>query len=275
VERIRPAAKLAADPVTQGKRAGSQIFRYSCPIREMGMVTLCGVGRSGFLDMCSSWRVAGCICTIAHQDKYGEVFPASDNKWDYWSRGCPTAAGLAGIGKVAILSTPGMLSDHYDPRSKTLRLSQEVYFAPSIAAAGIAAHEAGHALQDAVDYFPMEARTYIVPMVQLATQTAPWVFIAGALLHLSTLAWIGVILFGSSTLFALITLPVEFDASARAKHLLISQHIIQGDQQIAGVQKVLGAAAWTYVAAAVSAIGSWLFYIFVLLSPARSSAYRN
>jgi uncharacterized protein len=112
-------------------------------------------------------------------------------------------------------------------------------------------------------------------MVQLATQTAPWVFLAGAWLQLPTLAWAGVILFGSSTLFALITLPVEFDASTRAKQLLISQHIIQGDEQIAGVQKVLGAAAWTYVAAAVSAIGSWIFYIFVLLSPARSSAYRN
>ena len=169
-----------------------------------------------------------------------------------------------------IESTPGMLSDHYDPRSKTLRLSQEVYFAPSVAAAGIAAHEAGHALQDAVDYFPLEARTYIVPLVQLASQIAPWLFIAGVLLQLTTLAWVGVILFGSSSLFALITLPVEFDASARAERLLVSQGIIRGDEQIAGVEKVLGAAAWTYVAAAVSAIGSWLFYVFVLLSQVRS-----
>jgi uncharacterized protein len=97
-----------------------------------------------------------------------------------------------------------MLSDHYDPRSKTLRLSQEVYFAPSVAAAGIAAHEAGHALQDAADYFPLEARTYIVPVVQLASQTAPWLFIAGVMLQLPTLAWVGVILFGASTIFALI-----------------------------------------------------------------------
>src|SRR5262249_25489105 len=86
-----------------------------------------------------------------------------------------------GLRGVAVESTPGMLSDHYDPRSKTLRLSQEVYFAPSVAAAGIAAHEAGHALQDAVDYFPLEARTYIVPVVQLASQTAPWLFIAGVM----------------------------------------------------------------------------------------------
>jgi Zn-dependent membrane protease YugP len=176
-----------------------------------------------------------------------------------------------GLQMVAVESTPGMLSDHYDPRSKTLRLSQETYFAPSLAAAGIAAHEAGHALQDAVDYFPLEARTYIVPLVQLATQTAPWLFVAGVMLQLPTVAWIGVILFGSSSLFALITLPVEFNASARARELLIRQGIIRGEEQIAGVQKVLGAAAWTYVAAAVSAIGSWLFYLFVLLSHARST----
>jgi len=177
-----------------------------------------------------------------------------------------------GLQRVEIESTPGILSDHYDPRSKTLRLSQEVYFAPSIAAAGIAAHEAGHALQDAVDYFPLEARTYIVPLVQLASQIAPWLFIAGMLLQLTTLAWVGIILFGSSSLFALITLPVEFNASTRAKELLISHGIIRGDEQIAGVEKVLGAAAWTYVAAAVSAIGSWLFYAFVLFSQARPTA---
>jgi uncharacterized protein len=144
-----------------------------------------------------------------------------------------------------------------------------------VAAAGIAAHEAGHALQDAVDYFPLEARTYIVPVVQLASQTAPWLFIAGVMLQLPTLAWVGVILFGTSSVFALITLPVEFNASARAQELLISHGIIRGDEQIAGVQKVLGAAAWTYVAAAVSAIGSWLFYVFVLLSQARSAGFRR
>src|SRR5215831_10273807 len=140
---------------------------------------------------------------------------------------------------------------------------------------GIAAHEAGHALQDAVDYFPLEARTYIVPVVQLASQTAPWLFIAGVMLQLPTLAWVGVILFGASSVFALITLPVEFNASARAQELLIGHGIILGDEQIAGVQKVLGAAAWTYVAAAVSAIGSWLFYVFVLLSQTRSTGFRR
>jgi Zn-dependent membrane protease YugP len=141
-----------------------------------------------------------------------------------------------------------------------------------VAAAGIAAHEAGHALQDAEDYLPMEARTYIVPIAQLAAQVAPWLFIAGLLLELDTLTWTGVILFGSSFLLALLTLPVEFNASARAKQLLISHGIIRGDEQVAAVEKVLGAAAWTYVAAAVSAIGVWLFYIFVLFFRGRESA---
>ena len=118
----------------------------------------------------------------------------------------------------------------------------------------------------------MEARTYIVPIVQLASQIAPWLFVAGLLLQLPTLTWIGIILFGSSSLFAFLTLPVEFNASARAQKLLVDLGIIQGSEQIAGVQKVLGAAAWTYVAAAVSAIGSWIFYVFVLLSQMRSTA---
>jgi Zn-dependent membrane protease YugP len=92
------------------------------------------------------------------------------------------------------------------------------------------------------------------------------------MLQLPTVAWVGVILFGSSSLFALITLPVEFNASARAQELLVKHGIIRGEEQVAGVEKVLGAAAWTYVAAAVSAIGSWLFYLFVLLSQVRSAA---
>jgi hypothetical protein len=115
-----------------------------------------------------------------------------------------------------------------------------VYYAPSVAAAGIAAHEAGHALQDAEDYFPMEARSYIVPVVQLASQAAPWLFVTGLMLQLDTLTWAGVILFGSSFLLAFLTLPVEFNASARATELLVSHGIIQGDEQIVGVEKVLG-----------------------------------
>jgi Zn-dependent membrane protease YugP len=175
-----------------------------------------------------------------------------------------------GLQNVRIESTPGMLSDHYDPRSKLLRLSQEVYNTPSLASAGIAAHEAGHALQDAADYFPMELRSYIVPAVQLSAKIAPWLFIGGMVLGITQIAWAGIVLFGTSTFFTLVTLPVEFDASARAQKLLVSQEIIHGDEQIRGIEKVLGAAAWTYVAGAVSAIGS-LMYVVVLLSSARRS----
>jgi Zn-dependent membrane protease YugP len=171
-----------------------------------------------------------------------------------------------GLHNVTIEATPGMLSDHYDPRSKILRLSQEVYNTPSVAAAGVAAHEAGHALQDAVDYLPMELRSFIVPGVQLSATIAPWLFIAGLLFGISQLAWAGVILFGVSTLFALVTLPVEFNASSRAKELLVNQGIIQGEEQVTGVSRVLGAAAWTYVAGAVSAIGTLLYYVFLLSS---------
>ena len=175
-----------------------------------------------------------------------------------------------GLQSVRIELTPGMLSDHYDPQSKTLRLSPEVYYTPSLAAAGIAAHETGHALQDAAGYLPLKARSLIVPAVQLSAKVAPWLFIAGVLLGANTLAWAGVLLFGAQTLFTLITLPVEFDASTRAQQLLVSQGIIRGEQQVEGIEKVLGAAAWTYVAGAVSSAGS--FFMLPISSTRWSAA---
>jgi Zn-dependent membrane protease YugP len=169
-----------------------------------------------------------------------------------------------GLHNVMIESTPGVLSDHYDPRTKSLRLSQEVYYTPSIAAAGIAAHEAGHALQDADHYFPMKLRSYIVPAVQLSGKIAPLLFLGGYFLGLPQVAWVGVALFGINTLFTLMTLPVELDASKRAQNLLLSQHIVDGGEQTDGIKKVLTAAAWTYVAGAVSAIGSLLYFVTIL-----------
>jgi uncharacterized protein len=174
-----------------------------------------------------------------------------------------------GLHSVRIEATPGMLSDHYDPQSKTLRLSPEVYYTPSLAAAGIAAHETGHALQDAAGYLPLKARSLIVPAVQLSAKIAPWLFIAGVLLGANYLAWAGVLLFGAQTLFTLITLPVEFDASARAEQLLVSQGIIRGEQQVEGIEKVLGAAAWTYVAGAVSSVGSFFYFAYIVYSMVR------
>ena len=168
-----------------------------------------------------------------------------------------------GLYDVAIEETQGFLSDHYDPRSKVLRLSPGVYRTPSIAAAGVAAHEMGHALQDAGGYFPLRIRSTLVPAAQFGSSLAPWLFMGGLLLNFTSLAWVVVIMFAAAVLFTLVTLPVEFDASARAKKLLVSHGILIGDE-IEGVNKVLNAAAWTYVAAAVSAIGTLLYYVMLL-----------
>jgi Zn-dependent membrane protease YugP len=149
-----------------------------------------------------------------------------------------------------------------------LRLSPDVYRTPSVAAAGIAAHEMGHALQDAGGYFPLQIRSAIVPVAQFGSTLAPMIFIGGLLLNLTSLAWAGLILFGAAVVFTLITLPVEFDASRRAKNLLASNGVIIGNE-MQGVNKVLDAAALTYVAAAVSAVGTFLYYLLLLTGGGR------
>lgn len=169
-----------------------------------------------------------------------------------------------GLYNVAVERVGGMLTDHYDPRSKTLRLSEGVYDSPSVAAAGIAAHEMGHALQDAENYRPLVLRGAMVPTVQFGSWLGPLVFMGGYFLNLTSLAWVGVALFGAVAVFSLITLPVEFDASNRAKKLLVSQNLLFGDE-MEGVNKVLNAAALTYVAAAIQAISTLAYYAFLLL----------
>ncbi len=168
-----------------------------------------------------------------------------------------------GLYDVSIEESKGFLSDHYDPRTKTLRLSRDVYHTPSIAAAGIAAHEMGHALQQASGYFPLRIRSAIIPVARFGSSLAPWLFIAGFLLRFTTLAWLAVVLFGVAVIFTLVTLPVEFDASRRAKKLLVNNGVIIGNE-IKGVDKVLDAAALTYVAAAVAAVGQLIYYVFML-----------
>jgi Zn-dependent membrane protease YugP len=198
--------------------------------------------------------------------KYSQVQTASRMTGAEVARHLLDAEGLK---DVRIETTPGMLSDHYDPRSKVLRLSQEVYYTPSVTAAGIAAHEAGHALQDAADYFPMQVRSFIVPVVQLAAKIAPWVFFGGLVLGNEVIAWAGIALFGAQTLFTLVTLPVEYDASARARKLLVTRGIVTREENIEGLDKVLGAAAWTYVAGAVSAVGSLLYLVAIAIGSRR------
>lgn len=175
-----------------------------------------------------------------------------------------------GLYDVLIERVPGTMTDHYDPRNKVLRLSEGVYDQPTIAAAGIAAHESGHALQQAAGYKALVLRTALVPATNFSSKLAPLLFTIGFFLNLFIgaqfglyIAWAGVVLFGIAVLFTLITLPVEFDASKRAKQMLVSQNILFPDEMV-GVNKVLNAAALTYVAAAVAAIGQLLYYITIL-----------
>lgn len=173
-----------------------------------------------------------------------------------------------GLYDVDIEEGKGFLSDHYDPRTRILRLSPDVYRTPSIAAAGVAAHEMGHALQHAGGYFPLQVRSAIVPAAQFGSTLGPWLFIGGFFLQWSSLAWIGLILFAAAVVFTLVTLPVEFDASKRAKRLLVSSGVLVGEE-VKGVDRVLDAAALTYVAAAVSAIGTLLYYLLLLSGGSR------
>jgi uncharacterized protein len=169
-----------------------------------------------------------------------------------------------GLHDVRVEESKGFLSDHYDPRGKVLRLSPDVYHTPSVAAAGVAAHEMGHAMQDASQYWGLVARSAMVPAVQFGSWLGPLVFFAGFIFLGETVAWIGLILFAAVAVFALVTLPVEFDASARAKRLLVSHGILFEDE-MQGVNRVLNAAALTYVAAAIQAIMTLLYYAFLLL----------
>jgi uncharacterized protein len=172
-----------------------------------------------------------------------------------------------GLTNVRVERVQGFLSDHYDPRGRVLRLSPDVYHGQSLSAAGVAAHEAGHALQHAQGYSFLQLRSAMVPAVQIGSWIGPIVFMIGLFMAGAmgtTLAWVGVALFAAVALFALVTLPVEFDATRRAKQQLVSSGIIIGNE-MRGVNAVLDAAAMTYVAGAVQAISTLLYYVFLLM----------
>lgn len=174
-----------------------------------------------------------------------------------------------GLHHVKVERVDGFLSDHYDPRDKTLRLSPPVFDSNSVSAFGVAAHEAGHAIQDQVSYAPLRMRSTLVPVSQFGSTLAPWIFMGGFMLSSAskfglTIAWVGVALFAAAVLFSLVTLPVEFDASKRAKEILVQKGFVNA-QEAQGVDKVLDAAAWTYVAAAVSAVMTLLYYVSLLM----------
>jgi Zn-dependent membrane protease YugP len=166
----------------------------------------------------------------------------------------------AGLTDVGIEPAHGFLSDHYDPRVKKLRLSANVYEGRSVAAMGIACHEAGHALQHAKGYAPLQLRTAFVPVASIGSWLAWPLIMIGLFMQSANLAVAGIVLFGTVVLFQMITLPVEFDASNRAKEQLRSLGIIQSNQEAGGVTAVLDAAALTYVAATVTAIAQLLYF---------------
>jgi len=170
----------------------------------------------------------------------------------------------AQIHDVEVVEIDGVLGDHYDPTHKRLCLSSHVYRTPTVASLGIAAHEAGHAIQHARSYAPLQARMAIVPITMFASQILPFVMMGGFFFNAFGLIKIGFWCYLILTVFQLITLPVEFDASRRAKIVLNELGIVRSGEESGGVSKVLNAAALTYVAAFIAALGN-LFYLWLQL----------
>ena len=166
--------------------------------------------------------------------------------------------------RMNIERAPGMLSDHYDPRSRVLRLSEGVADQASIASLAIVAHELGHDVQDAEAYGPMRIRTGLVPVVNFTSWLGPILFMLGWWLSLRPIAWLGVIAFGAAALFALVTLPVEINASRRGLRLLEQSGMLVSRAELKQARTVLSAAALTYIAALAQAVSTLLYYVFLL-----------
>lgn len=191
--------------------------------------------------------------------KYGQVFTT------HGLTGADVAQrilNLNGIYDVTIERVAGNLTDHYDPRSNVIRLSDGVYGSTSVAALGVAAHETGHAIQHNIGYLPIKLRNAVLPVANIGSFAAFPIAILGIFMGVGVLVDIGILLFSAVVLFQLVTLPVEFDASRRAVNVLEGQGILQGDE-LKGAKKVLSAAAMTYVAAAATAIGNLLRLLFL------------
>ncbi len=202
------------------------------------------------------------------------------SSYNKWSR-VPARSGLTGaeaaqrlirsggLYDVNIEGVRGELSDHYDPRSRVLRLSQGVYQSRSVTALAIAAHELGHALQNHEGYLPLRFRAALMPAVNIGSNLGWILLLIGLILQSTSLAWLGLLTFSGGALFALATLPVEFDASARAKRLLVRSGLIVGQDEQRGVNAVLNAAALTYIAALVTAVLQMLYYVTLVMGMGR------
>ena len=209
------------------------------------------------LSLWAQWRVKSAFA------KYSKVRASSGMTGAQSAR---TMLDHAGLRDVRVERVAGYLSDHYDPRHKVLRLSPEVHDSQSIAAVGVACHEAGHAMQDAHNYKPLVIRNAIVPTAGIGSSLGLWLVMIGLFLQMNALAWVGVILFGTVVAFQLVNLPVEFNASNRAKEMLGQLAIVSGPEETRGVDRVLGAAAMTYVAATITAMVQLLYFVMRLMS---------
>ncbi|HQJ32880.1 MAG: zinc metallopeptidase [Anaerolineaceae bacterium] len=213
------------------------------------------------------YMIPGLLLSLFAQSKVKSAY----NKWSQVRNyhnltGLETAEQLkprVGLENVKITRTKGTLTDHYDPRDDTLALSPEVADQPSVAAMAITAHELGHAMQDKTSYGPMRLRTTIVPLVSFGSNIGIILVMIGVLLSLSNLATIGVVLFSSTAVFSLVTLPVELDASKRARAMLDQTGLVANEEERVGVKQMLDAAAWTYVAGLATSLMQLLYYISV------------
>ncbi len=213
---------------------------------------LCFMAPGFLLVLFASWYVKSAY------NKWGRVRVRSGLTGAQAAQRLIMSGGLAG---VQIQEIGGNLTDNYDPRDKVLHLSQSVAENPSVASVAVAAHELGHALQDSDGYFPLRFRAALVPAVSIGSWLG-WIMIfAGLLLGMTNLAWVGVLVFSGGAIFALATLPVELNASARAKRLLAETGIIAGPDEQAGVNNVLNAAAFTYVAGLAAALLQLLYFV--------------
>ncbi|MEI6238857.1 MAG: zinc metallopeptidase [Planctomycetia bacterium] len=206
------------------------------------------------LALWAQWRVKSSFAAASHEQAPLTGAAAARHILD-----------SAGATDVEIEEIPGTLNDHYDPQAKVLRLSQAVYGSRSLAAVGIAAHEAGHALQDAQSFSLMTIRNAAVNVANIGSGFGITMFVLGLMMQLTPLAWLGIALFAGTVFFQLVNLPVEIDASNRAKAQLVNLGIVPPDEMPA-VNKVLNAAAWTYVAATLQSILTLLYYASYLTS---------
>jgi hypothetical protein len=211
--------------------------------------------------------IPGLLLSLFAQSKVTSAYKKWSQVRNYHNlTGTETAEQLkprVGLENVKVTRTRGTLTDHYDPRNDTLALSPEVADQPSVAAMAITAHELGHAMQDKTSYGPMRLRTTIVPLVSFGSNIGIILVMIGVLLSLSNLATIGVVLFSSTAVFSLVTLPVEIDASKRARAMLDQTGLVANEEERVGVKQMLDAAAWTYVAGLATSLLQLMYYISV------------